>query len=126
MTYEFVQPANSTTMPWSSVWLDAVALFAELKALLVQGKRRRLSGFHRAARVRVEAPCRRLITICAWCKKVRNSEGVWRRLQAQVQAYTNAEFTHGICPTCAEQSYNAYCYLSVKRSAVTPAMLALQ
>jgi hypothetical protein len=49
----------------------------------------------------------RLITICAWCNKVRNGQGLWQRLKADFVANRKAEFSHGICPECAEKSYHA-------------------
>jgi hypothetical protein len=48
-----------------------------------------------------------LITICAWCKKVRNGQGLWQRLKADLLANRKAKFSHGICPECAERSYHA-------------------
>jgi hypothetical protein len=53
-------------------------------------------------------PFRRLITICAWCKKMRNSGGGWQRMAAGFQSEAAAQLTHGICPACAEHEYAAY------------------
>lgn len=44
-----------------------------------------------------------LIPICAWCKKIRDDQGFWRRLEDYLRARTQAEFTHGICPDCFEK-----------------------
>ena len=43
---------------------------------------------------------RGLIPICAWCKKVRDDNGFWQQLESYLQAHTQAEFSHGICPEC--------------------------
>jgi PAS domain S-box-containing protein len=43
-----------------------------------------------------------LLPICAWCKKVRDDEGYWKQIESYVEAHSDAEFTHGICPDCAE------------------------
>ena len=43
------------------------------------------------------------IPICASCKKIRDDEGYWNRLEAYISKHTDAVFTHGICPDCAEQ-----------------------
>jgi PAS domain S-box-containing protein len=43
-----------------------------------------------------------LIPICAWCKKIRNDEGYWQQIEAYVSAHTEADFSHGICPSCVE------------------------
>jgi len=50
---------------------------------------------------------RHLITICAWCNKIPDREGLWQQPETDLQADRGAEFSHGICPECAERSYNA-------------------
>lgn len=44
-----------------------------------------------------------LIPICASCKKVRDDQGFWNQVEVYVQAHSEAEFTHGICPECASK-----------------------
>jgi response regulator RpfG family c-di-GMP phosphodiesterase len=44
-----------------------------------------------------------LIPICATCKKIRDDEGYWNRLESYISKRTDAVFTHGICPDCAEK-----------------------
>ena len=41
--------------------------------------------------------------ICAWCKRVREDDGYWKQLETFVSEHSQAEFTHGICPTCARE-----------------------
>lgn len=48
-----------------------------------------------------------LLPICAWCKKVRDDEGYWKQIENYVEAHSNAEFTHGICPDCAQKMQTA-------------------
>lgn len=43
-----------------------------------------------------------LIPICAHCKKIRDDTGFWQQVETYVEERSEAEFTHGICPTCAE------------------------
>jgi hypothetical protein len=57
---------------------------------------------------RVAKPFRRFITICAWCNKLIDSEGRWQQPVTAFQADRGAKVSHGICPECAEKSYNAY------------------
>lgn len=42
-----------------------------------------------------------LLPICAWCGKVRDDEGYWKRLERYIAEHSLAQFTHGICPECA-------------------------
>jgi integral membrane sensor domain MASE1 len=44
-----------------------------------------------------------LIPICAWCKKIRNDQGFWQRLEDYLLAHTDARLTHGMCPECLKE-----------------------
>jgi len=43
------------------------------------------------------------IPICASCKKIRDDEGYWNQLEIYISKHTDAVFSHGLCPECAEQ-----------------------
>ncbi|MCX5902548.1 MAG: PAS domain S-box protein, partial [Proteobacteria bacterium] len=63
-------------------------LIAELQKALVQVKT--LSGF---------------IPICSSCKKVRNDSGYWEQVEGYISTHSEAEFSHSICPDCAQKLY---------------------
>lgn len=46
---------------------------------------------------------RGLIPVCAWCKKMRNDEGLWQSIEEYLQAHTDARVSHGICADCMER-----------------------
>lgn len=46
-----------------------------------------------------------LLPICAACKKVRDDRGYWEQIEVYVEARSEAEFSHSICPECAERLY---------------------
>lgn len=46
-----------------------------------------------------------LLPICANCKRIRDTEGNWSNLERYISERSNAEFSHGICPTCREVLY---------------------
>jgi tetratricopeptide (TPR) repeat protein len=46
-----------------------------------------------------------LLPICANCKKIRDDTGYWHQVESYVTEHSNAEFTHGICPACAQSLY---------------------
>ncbi len=48
---------------------------------------------------------RGIIPICASCKKVRDDSGFWQQVEVYVRDHTDAEFSHGLCPECAEKLY---------------------
>lgn len=49
-----------------------------------------------------------LLPICANCKKIRDDEGYWHRVEQYIHDNSSASFTHGICPECAEKIYGEY------------------
>lgn len=41
-----------------------------------------------------------LLPICAWCKKVRDDDGYWQRVEDYLTSRSQLKFTHGICTDC--------------------------
>ena len=46
--------------------------------------------------------------MCASCKKIRDDDGLWNQLEAYLHAYTEADFSHGLCPDCAKELYPGF------------------
>lgn len=46
-----------------------------------------------------------LLPICAWCKKIRDDEGLWTQIEQYVTENTDARFSHGLCPDCARKEF---------------------
>ena len=46
-----------------------------------------------------------LLPICANCKKIRDDKGYWNQIEAYIEDHSGAEFSHGICPDCANKLY---------------------
>jgi CheY-like chemotaxis protein len=40
------------------------------------------------------------LSICCYCKKVRDEAGDWPDIETYVMKHSNASFTHGMCPDC--------------------------
>lgn len=49
-----------------------------------------------------------LLPICAHCKKIRDDSGYWKKIESYIQAHSKAEFSHSICPECADKFYPEY------------------
>lgn len=45
-----------------------------------------------------------LLPTCAWCKKVRDDNGHWQRVETYIEEHSEASFTHGICPDCLKKT----------------------
>ncbi|OQX28364.1 MAG: hypothetical protein BWK80_00535 [Desulfobacteraceae bacterium IS3] len=54
---------------------------------------------------------RGFLPICSNCKKIRKADSdpenqnSWVRLEEYIREHTHAEFSHGLCPTCAKKLY---------------------
>ena len=48
---------------------------------------------------------RGIIPICASCKKIRDDTEHWSQLETYIKEHSEADFSHGICPECAEELY---------------------
>ena len=46
-----------------------------------------------------------LLPICASCKEIRDDKGYWHQIETYIRDHSEAEFSHGICPKCAEKLY---------------------
>lgn len=46
-----------------------------------------------------------MLPICSSCKKIRDDQGYWQQLESYILAHSQAEFTHSICPECADRLY---------------------
>ena len=43
-----------------------------------------------------------LLPICMYCKKIRNDQNYWQRVESYIGEHSGATFSHGICPECIE------------------------
>ena len=66
-------------------------LISELQAALAQVKT--LSG---------------LLPICSGCKKIRDDQGYWNRIETFISKHSDAQFSHGICPECTKKYFPDY------------------
>lgn len=48
---------------------------------------------------------RGILPICSNCKKIRDDEGYWNRIEQYIMEHSEAEFTHSICPDCTKKLY---------------------
>ena len=103
---EILQAFSVSMLPWGLAFMILSALLgvfwgkikqadkeksvviAELKKALEEIKT--LSGF---------------LPICASCKKIRDDQGYWNQIEVYISEHSEAEFSHGICPECAQKLY---------------------
>jgi hypothetical protein len=46
-----------------------------------------------------------MLSICAFCKKIRNESGEWEQLEGFISRKSEAEFSHSLCPSCGNTHY---------------------
>lgn len=57
-----------------------------------------------------------IVPICANCKRIRDDKGYWNKIEAYIEAHSDAEFSHGVCPECSEKLYgNEEWYIDMKK-----------
>lgn len=44
-----------------------------------------------------------LLPICSYCKKVRDDQNYWQKVDSYISDRTNVQFSHGICPECFDR-----------------------
>ena len=49
-----------------------------------------------------------LLPICSYCKRIRDDSDYWQQMEAYVAQHSEAEFSHGICPTCLESQLEVH------------------
>jgi CheY-like chemotaxis protein len=90
--------ANWTNMPFSSVfyeiWNTAVRYISFLAIAISM------------ARMSAEiSALRKLLPICSCCKMIRDDAGYWQQLESYFHKHIKTNFSHGICPECAQKFY---------------------
>ena len=46
-----------------------------------------------------------LLPICSVCKKIRDDKGYWEQIESYLAKHSDVDFSHGICPECAQKYY---------------------
>ena len=48
---------------------------------------------------------RGFIPICFSCKKIRDDQGSWHTIEAYIEAHSEVDFHHGLCPACMDKRF---------------------
>jgi DNA-binding response OmpR family regulator len=44
-----------------------------------------------------------ILPICSYCKKIRDDRNYWQQVETYIAQFTDARFSHSICPDCFEK-----------------------
>ncbi|MEW6490014.1 MAG: HAMP domain-containing protein [Thermodesulfobacteriota bacterium] len=86
---------------------EAVREHTELLEGKVQTRTRELARQNEALRQALTQirSLKGLLPTCMYCKKIRDGEGRWNRMEEYISERTEARFSHGICPECLHKPY---------------------
>jgi sigma-B regulation protein RsbU (phosphoserine phosphatase) len=62
---------------------------------------------------------RGLLPICSYCKRIRGDDQYWQQVEGYVAEHSDAQFSHGICPSCYVKVSAEIDELSKKRTPKT-------
>ncbi len=48
---------------------------------------------------------RTLLPVCSYCRRVRGDDDYWQHIEAYLTERAGSQFTHGICPDCADTHF---------------------
>jgi hypothetical protein len=48
---------------------------------------------------------RGILPICSYCKQIRNDNGYYEQLESYIHKHSGVDFSHTICPSCAQKYY---------------------
>lgn len=73
---------------WKQVEAEREQLVIELRTALAEVKR-----------------LKEIITICSYCRKLRDEDQTWHSLESYIALHTDSRFSHGICPHCLDEHF---------------------
>jgi hypothetical protein len=83
--------------------LTRFTVFA-IVSLFVRGTSLQLAGLEeRTNRKTSDEDFRRVLPLCPHCKRIRSEQGGWKQIEEFLKEEMKLEFTHTICPDCAEE-----------------------
>jgi PAS domain S-box-containing protein len=102
----FIVEVTATNVTSSSGELAGrMASFIDItKRKEIEADREKLIGKLQDALNKIKT-LRGIIPICAACKKIRDDKGYWNQIESYIREHSEAVFSHGICPECAEKLY---------------------
>jgi len=98
---------NEAESQYEVIEKDDVGQAENFDALVVENARLYELANERAAKLEKAyneiKTLRGILPICSSCKKIRDDAGYWQKLEVYVHNHTEANFSHGYCPECAEK-----------------------
>jgi hypothetical protein len=84
-------------------WREYVREHSELIQLMVEQEKMIVKLQEATDKIKILGG---FLPICSHCKKIRDDEGYWQQVEKYISEHSEAQFSHGICPSCAKEHYS--------------------
>jgi hypothetical protein len=106
----FAQPTQNTSLLLLQAFMGITSVMVMVLAAAVSERRGAETNQEKLILELKEALSRiktlkGLLPICAACKKIRDDKGYWNHIESYIRQHSEADFTHGMCPSCAQRLY---------------------
>ena len=96
-----VQEVSNRLLALSSIWATAF-----LTLLRRNAEEKRAKAVEEKEKALEEMKILRgFLPICSGCKKIRDDEGTWNHIEDYIVTHSEADFSHGMCPSCTKEMY---------------------
>lgn len=95
------QEISNRLLALFSIWATAFLTLLRRKA---EEKREKAVAEKEKALEQVKI-LRGFLPICSGCKKIRDDEGDWNHIEDYIVTHSEADFSHGMCPSCTKAMY---------------------
>ena len=105
--FDFIIRNKTYVMTLVLIFLSVTVLILAISIMVVMrinGQRKRIVSDLANALLEVKT-LSGLLPICSSCKKIRDDSGYWSQIEQYLEAHSDAEFTHSLCPDCAKKLY---------------------
>ena len=99
---------------WNEIWNNGVRLLSYLSIAFASVTIKTHLDFERALsdelgiQLSEVKQLKKLLPICAYCKKIRDGNGEWQQQERYISTRTHTQFSHGACPECFDRAMKSY------------------
>ncbi|HET6176215.1 MAG TPA: hypothetical protein VFE61_04725 [Candidatus Sulfotelmatobacter sp.] len=99
--------AKQTLVPHISIWqshastIGFTIVVSTVASYFLMRRLASLNGEREAAQSAIKG----ILPTCAYCKRIRDKKGNWLQFELYIRDRSEAEFSHCICPDCAQAQF---------------------
>jgi len=106
LDHEILKAFSISMLPWSLAFMILSALLGMFWGKIKQTDKEKSEAIVKLNKALQEVKTLSgFLPICASCKKIRDDKGYWNQIEAYISEHSEAKFSHGVCPECAQKLY---------------------